>query len=102
MKKKLLISLLVFTGLLIIAILIAYLTILFRKPTVNNLKNNQKAITQQATTTNVVNAFNAGNYDESLKLANAYLQKHPKEAQALAAKAKPWRNQYPRFHFGFY
>jgi len=78
----------VFAGLLVIAILIAYLTVLFRKPTVSNLKNDQKkVVTQQATTTNIVNAFNTGSYDESLKLANTYLQKHPKDAQALVAKA---------------
>ncbi len=87
MKKKLLISLLVTIGLLVVAVTIAYLIVLFRKPALNTVNNLEKTIKKQATSTNIVNSFNAGNYDESLKLANDYLQKHPKDAQAWAAKA---------------
>ena len=87
MKKKLLISLLATIGLLVVAVTIAYLIVLFRKPILNTTNNLAKTIKKQTTTTNIVNSFNAGNYDESLRLANDYLQKHPRDAQAWAAKA---------------
>ncbi len=86
MKKKLLISLLATVGLLVVAVTTAYLIVLVRKPMSNSV-NILKTTKKPATTTNIVNAFNAGSYDESLKLANDYLQKHPKDAQAWAAKA---------------
>ncbi len=87
MKKKLLISLLATIGLLVVAVTIAYLIVLVRKPALNMANNLEKTTKKPATTTSIVNSFNAGSYDESLKLANDYLQKHPKDAQAWAAKA---------------
>ncbi len=87
MKKKLLISLLATIGLLVVAVTIAYLIVLVRKPALNMANNLEKTTKKPATTTSIVNSFNAGSYDESLKSANDYLQKHPKDAQAWAAKA---------------